>query len=183
MADPMTSRTRPSTQDSVLLGALTSPHGVKGGLKVYSYTSPIEGIFGYPEWLVVTQGRTRTMRVLQGRPQGKGLVVFLEGVDSRDDAEALAGAEIRLPTEQLAPLNANELYWFQLEGLHVVTSDGQALGRIDHLFETGANDVMVVKGSDDSIDRRERLLPYISSVVTDVDLDRGELTVDWDPEF
>lgn len=171
--------------DHVVLGTLTSPYGVKGWLRVYSYTSPMEGILDYASW-VLRQGTTLTrVGVLQGRRQGKGLVARLEGVDSREAAEALAGAEILLPKAELPALDADDYYWYQLEGLRVVTREGLALGQIAYLFETGANDVMVVKGEvDEGIEARERLLPYLpGDVVLDVDLEAGVMTVDWDPEF
>ncbi|GHE22399.1 ribosome maturation factor RimM [Halomonas urumqiensis] len=171
--------------DHVVLGKLTSPYGVKGWLKVYSYTSPMDGILDYAEWVLRHEGRLQRCRLLQGRRHGKGLVAQLDGVDGRETAEALAGAEILLPKAELPKLEGDEVYWYQLEGLKVVTTEGLALGRIDHLFETGANDVIVVKGSlDEAADDRERLLPYLpGDVITDIDLDAGVMTVDWDPEF
>ncbi len=171
--------------DHVVLGKLTSPYGVKGWLKVYSYTSPMDGILDYDDWVLRLGGRLVCHPLAQGRRQGKGLVAQLKGVDSREAAEALAGAEILLPKAQLPELTGNDYYWYQLEGLAVVTREGVALGRIDHLFETGANDVMVVKGdADTAVDGRERLLPFLpDEVILNVDLDAGVMTVDWDPEF
>ncbi|MDN3555381.1 ribosome maturation factor RimM [Halomonas maura] len=177
---------RGPADDHVVLGKLTSPYGVKGWLKVYSYTSPMEGILDYEAWVLRHQGRLVRYRLSQGRPHGKGLVARLEGVDGREQAEALAGAEILLPKAELPELDGDdEFYWHQLEGLKVVTDGGVPLGRISYLFETGANDVMVVKGRDgDAVDSRERLLPYLpGEVVRDVDLEAGVMTVDWDPEF
>lgn len=172
--------------DHVVLGKLTSPYGVKGWLKVYSYTGPMEGIIDYPEWVLRRGESLERRRLLQGRRHGKGLVAQLAGCDSREAAEALAGAEILLPKVELPALEADELYWHQLEGLRVVTREGSVLGRVDHLFETGANDVMVVKGSlaADAIDARERLLPFLpEEVILEVDLAKGVMTVDWDPDF
>ncbi|MGM0638950.1 MAG: ribosome maturation factor RimM [Pseudomonadota bacterium] len=172
--------------DHVVLGKLTSPFGVKGWLKVYSYTSPMEGILDYPEWVLRSGESLERRRLLQGRRHGKGLVAQFEGCDTREDAEALAGAEILLAKAELPELDAGELYWHQLEGLRVVTRNGVVLGRIDHLFETGANDVMVVKGvlDPEAIDAAERLLPYLpEKVILDVDLEGGIMTVEWDPEF
>jgi 16S rRNA processing protein RimM len=167
--------------DHVVLGKLTSPYGVKGWLKVYSYTSPMDGILDYGDWVLKQDGRLVCHPLAQGRRQGKGLVAQLVGVDSREAAEALSGAEILLPKAELPELSGNDYYWYQLEGLAVITREGVALGRIDHLFETGANDVMVVKGG---IDGRERLLPFLpDDVILNVDLDAGVMTVDWDPEF
>lgn len=174
--------------DYVVLGKLTSPYGVKGWFKVYSHTSPMEGILDYPEWVVRQGDSLRRHRLLQGRRQGKGLVARLEGVDSRDAAERLAGAELVLPKTALPELGSDEYYWHQLEGLTVVTREGTVLGRIAYLFETGANDVLVVQGDPlgepAAIDDRERLLPFLpDEVVVAVDLTAGTMTVEWDPEF
>lgn len=170
--------------DYVVLGKLTSPYGVKGWLKVYSYTSPIEGILDYAEWIIRQRGQTTTRRLVQGRRQGKGLVASLDGVTSKEQAELLAGAEILLPKQQLPELDTGDYYWHQLEGLRVVTLQGVDLGRVDYLLETGANDVLVVKGDERSVDARERLLPFLpDEVIREADLTDGTLTVDWDPQF
>lgn len=174
--------------EHVVLGKLTSPYGVKGWLKVYSHTSPMDGILEYPAW-VLRQGDALTRhRLLQGRRQGKGLVVLLEGIDSREAAEHAAGAEILLPKAELPALAGDEYYWHQLEGLEVVTREGLVLGRVKYLFETGANDVLVVQGDPQgeppAIDDRERLLPFLpEEVIVAVDLPGGSMTVDWDPTF
>jgi 16S rRNA processing protein RimM len=124
-------------------------------------------------------GRWQAWNVAAGRFQGKHLVLKLEGCDDRDRAEALRGADIALPRDRLpADTAAGEYYWADLQGLLVVTTEGVELGRIDYLFETGANDVMVVAGE------RERLLPYVwQQVVREVDLERQRMVVDWDPDF
>ncbi|WP_251976958.1 ribosome maturation factor RimM [Salinicola avicenniae] len=168
----------------VLLGRLTSPHGVKGWLKVYSYTSPPEGIFEYPIWVLSRQGTLASRRLLEARPQGKGLVVRLEGIDTRELAEQWAGVDVWVEKSALPDLDSGEYYWHQLEGLEVETRDGDKLGRVDHLFETGANDVLVVKPAEGSLDDRERLLPFLpDDVIVRVDLEARRMTVDWDPDF
>ncbi|GAB2781259.1 ribosome maturation factor RimM [Halomonas shantousis] len=175
---------RDDGDEHVVLGKLTSSYGVKGWLKVYSYTSPMEGILDYPEWVLRHHGERTTYRLAQGRRQGRGLVASLEGVTSREQAEQLSGAEILLPKGVLPELDEGDYYWHQLEGLKVVTLEGVYLGRVSYLFETGANDVLVVKATGDSFDARERLLPFLpDEVIRDVDLNAATLTVDWDPEF
>ncbi len=171
--------------DYVVLGKLTSPYGVKGWLRVYSFTSPMEGILDYASWVLHQENGLTRRGLVQGRRQGKGLVARLEGIDSREAAEALSGAEILLPKDELPELDADDYYWYQLEGLKVVTREGALLGRVDHLFETGANDVMVITGEvDEGFEARERLLPYLpGEVVLDVDLEAGVMSVDWDPAF
>ena len=117
-------------------------------------------------------------KVLSGRIHGKGLVARLEGVDDRDTAHSLKGFDIAVNRDQLPKTTEGEYYWVDLEGLDVRTIEGVALGKVDYLFETGANDVLVVKGD------RERLVPYISDqVIKSVDLQKALIVVDWDPDF
>lgn len=179
MKDSTNSNTPAS--DVVVMGHLMRPYGVKGWLWVYSHSNPMENILDYPEWVIAHGGKRRKVKVIHGRRQGKGVVVCLEGVASREMAESLANAQIMLPTSALPSLDQGDFYWYQLEGLNVITLEGVALGKIDHLFETGANDVIVVKGGADG---RERLLPYLpDDVVREIDLEAGIMHVDWDPEF
>lgn len=116
--------------------------------------------------------------MLEGRQHGKGVVAHLQDCDDRDQAQALMGHEIGIRRDQLPVTAPGEYYWSDLHGLKVITLDGEALGTVDHLIETGANDVLVVKGE------RERLIPFISEqVIISVDLDAGEIQVDWDKDF
>jgi len=166
-------------QRFVTLGRVSGAHGIQGWVKVHSDTSPRENIVGYSPWYLVRNGRREAWKVNAGRRQGKGVVAKLAGCNDRDAAEALAGAEITIPRAQLpATTEPGEFYWADLVGLEVRTVDGVVLGHIEQLFETGANDVIVVQGD------RERLIPYIwQQVVRDVDLEAGVMLVDWDPEF
>jgi len=152
--------------------------GVKGWIKVYSYTDPRENIVEFPVWSLEREGERRSVQVEQGRRHGSQVVVKLTAVDDRDTAERLAGSEIMVERDELAPCDHGEYYWTDLEGLRVVTRAGVDLGEIDHLLATGSNDVMVVIGD------RERLIPFIAEqVVQTVDLGEGIVVVDWDPEF
>jgi 16S rRNA processing protein RimM len=162
----------------VVLGRLSGLYGVQGWLKVHSDTEPREGIVRYPDWWVRQQGGWKRMRVEQGRRHGKGVVVKLEGIDDRDAAAKLLNAEVAVDRSELPDTAPGEFYWTDLEGLTVVCVDGTELGRVDHLIETGANDVLVVTGE------RERLIPYIpEQVIKQIDLEQGRMVVDWDPEF
>lgn len=169
----------PGQQDRrIILGRVSGLHGVKGWVKVFSYTSPREGITGYRKWQVKRGNEWVAMDVKGGRPQGKTVVAKLAGIDARDAAAMLIDAEIAVWRSQLPPPAADEFYWIDLEGLSVQTIEGVVLGRISHLVETGSNDVMVVKGD------RERLVPFIrDQVVKRVDFDAGLVEVDWDPDF
>ena len=166
-------------QRFVTLGRVSGAHGLQGWVQVYSDTSPRENIVQYSPWILVRGDKRETLKVNAGRRQGKVVVAKLAGCNDRDAAEALIGADIVIGRDQLpATEGPGEYYWADLVGLRVETVDGIALGVIAHLFETGANDVMVVQGD------RERLIPYIwEQVVREVDLEAGLMRVDWDPEF
>jgi 16S rRNA processing protein RimM len=160
----------------VVLGRIAGVYGVRGWVHVHSETDPIENILRYRPWHVGASGAC--FEPAEGRRHGKGLVARLAGCDGRDMAAALVGAEIAVPRDRLPPPRADEFYWFDLEGLEVQTTEGKGLGRIDHLFATGANDVMCVKGE------RERLIPFVwEQVVKGVDFALGRVLVDWDPDF
>ncbi|WP_372964790.1 ribosome maturation factor RimM [Marinobacter sp.] len=174
------------TQNSqeTVIGRVTSVFGVKGWLKVFSDTEPKEGILNYRDWTLVLDGKRIPVKLEDGRRQGQGIVVKLKGLDDRELARTYAGAEIRVPTEELPELPPGEYYWYQLEGLDVFTVEDECLGKVHHLLETGANDVLVVRATADSIDQRERLIPYLpDQVVMSVDLSGSRMVVDWDPEY
>jgi len=163
----------------VTLGRISGLFGVRGWVKIHSDTDPREGILRYSPWYLRREGHWEERRPEQGQRQGKGVVAKIEGCEDRDAAAGLMGAVIAVRRDQLpGGLHPGEYYWADLEGLQVVTTAGVELGRVDHLLETGANDVLVVRGD------RERLIPYLwQQVVLEVDLEQRRLLVDWDPDF
>lgn len=175
--------------EETVLGQITSVYGVQGWVKVYSYTEPRENIFQYRNWTLVdgraSSGKARSIRLVTGKPHGKTLVAKLEGIEDRDQAAGLCGLDIRVETSELAPLGEGEYYWYQLQGLRVRTADdGHDLGVVDHLIETGSNDVLVVRADATSLDGRERLIPFLpDEIVRSVNLEDGVLEADWDPAF
>ena len=163
----------------VLLGKIVGIHGVRGELKLESYTEPRTQIFRYQPWLLRSASGEKQIDECHGRAQGKGLVAGLPGIADRDAAAALVGTEIWVARSALPQAKPGEYYWSDLEGVEVMTVAGVSLGKVSHLVATGANDVLVVKDAE-----RERLIPLlVGQFVTKVDLDAGCITVDWDPEF
>jgi len=161
-------------QRLIVLGRVSGLYGVRGWVRVFSGTEPRENILRYSPWLLDGQA----LAVVEGKRHGKGVVARLSGCDDRDQAAALIGKTIAVRRAQLPPPRADEFYWADLEGLLVETLNGTGLGRVSHLFETGANDVLVVQGE------RERLLPFVwDEVIKDVDFDAGVICVDWDASF
>ncbi|TCS40026.1 ribosome maturation factor RimM [Reinekea marinisedimentorum] len=173
-----------TSEDYVVLGKISSVYGVKGWVKVFSYTDPLDKILEYGNWILRQGNNLTQVEVDKGRSHGKGMVAHLRGIDDREVAKQYSGFEICVPMNRLPELSDGEYYWYQLEGLTVVTTDNVSLGVVDYMMSTGAgNDVLVVKGDAHSIDRRERLIPYVEQFVLDVSLDAGKIVVEWDPEF
>jgi 16S rRNA processing protein RimM len=164
--------------ERIPLGYINGVFGVKGWVKVFSETRPREKIVEYSPWWIKQGNEWRTIKVLEGKAQGKGVIARLEGIDDRNQAELLKGVEIAIDRDQLAPATEGEYYWIDLIGLRVETQDGVELGQVKNLFETGANDVVVVSGE------KERLIPFVQGqYIMDIDLEEGVMRVDWDPEF
>lgn len=165
-------------EDKLILGRVNGLYGLRGWVKVFSDTDPREGIASYDPVYLGRGNSWREVRIEGGQIHGKGVVLKFEGIDDRDAAVLLKGSDIAVERGQLERLPEGEYYWADLIGLEVVNLEGVKFGRVDRLFETGSNDVLVVRGE------RERLVPWIrGDVVKDVDLVSGRITVDWDPEF
>ncbi len=162
----------------VILGRVSGLLGVKGWLKVRSYTDPRDSIVGFDTWVLRTNDDEQTVELEDGKKHGRTVAAKLKAIDDRDQAKALVGAEIAVERDALAPCKPGEYYWTDLEGSTVVTAQGDTLGRLDYLFETGGHDVMVVDGD------CQRLIPFVhGEVVREVKLEQGVIVVDWDPTF
>lgn len=160
----------------VVLGEVSAHYGVRGWVKVFSHTRPLENILDYTSWWLRVRGNWQKIELAEGRVHGKGIVVRFDNTNSREQAEAYLKAEIAVERDELP--KGDGYYWSDLIGLRVETLDGELLGKVDHLFETGANDVVVVRGD------RERLIPWVrDQFIKDIDLDGGVIRVDWDPSF
>jgi 16S rRNA processing protein RimM len=169
------------SSDKVCLGRIGAPYGIKGWVKMISFTQPRENLLSYR---VFDAGSGRLLEMDAGKQHGKGLIGHFVGYDTPEAARELAGVELKVTVDELPKLNAGDYYWHQLTGLEVVNRSGVLLGRIHSLLETGANDVLVVEATDDSIDDRQRLLPWLpEQVVLNVDLVAGQMLVDWEPDW
>ncbi len=177
------------TASRVVLGRVNGLFGVKGWLKIYSYTRPAENIFDYKRWELgnTAEGRQddwRPFRVVEARRQGKTWIAHLADAGGtpladRDAAIALLDAEIAVPRADLPPPEPGHYYWSDLVGLDVINRDAVVLGRVSAMMETGANDVLVVAGGE-----RRRLIPFVPDVIVDtVDLEAGRIVVDWEADF
>ncbi len=170
----------------ILLGRITGIYGLQGWVKVHSDTNPRENITGYKVWSLKQSDHWKQWKVTGGRPQGKTIVAQLEGVSTPEEASALIGATIAVEREEMPVLGPDEYYWADLTGMQVKTIDGVIIGPVVRLFETGANDVVVVADERESEDdsKKEVLVPWlVPDVVTIIDMENRVITIDWDPDF
>lgn len=164
--------------EPVVVGRITSPYGIKGWVRIASYTAPPANLLSYAPWLVRSSEGWQQIVVDATREHGNHFVAHVTGCDDRDQAQRLAGQDIAVPAEALPATDVDEYYWKDLLGLEVVGKNGRRLGRVTRMIETGANDVMVVQGDDG-----EHLIAFRKEFVLDVDLERGSVEVDWDPSW
>lgn len=159
------------TPDFVAVGRLRRPHGVQGELLFEVWTDFPERL--QPGITLYVGARHRPMHLLARRDLPHGLLLTLEGIHDRDQAGLLRNQVVYVPAASLPPLEDGDWYVHQVLGLHVVTDEGQPLGVLVEVFETGANDVLVVRRPDGS----EALLPATDEVVLQVDFDHRTMTV------
>jgi len=169
--------------DWVVVGRIGACHGLRGWVKVHAYTDPPEKFLEYGGWRVKRRDGYEAVEFDAGECRGKGLVAHMAGVDDRTRAESYRGLEVEIPASALPVLPEGDYYWRELQGLRVWCQEGDErvlLGTVDYLIETGANDVLVVAPCEGSVDRRERLIPYLpGATVTAVDPASGVIEVDW----
>jgi 16S rRNA processing protein RimM len=169
-----------SSEQLVVVGQLGRPQGIQGGMRLNSYTSPVDNILDYQPWFIQKKESSaqEELKYTKVEKHAKGLVIFLENISDRNTAILYTQANIAIPRTQLPKLSEDEHYWSDLEGLNVENSEGISLGQIDHLFETGSNDVLVIKGE------KTHLIPYLKgNTVLKIDLPNKIMVVDWDPNF
>ena len=160
----------------VILGRISGLFGVRGWVKIHSFTDPREAILDYGTWLVESTGDWRTFEILEGRPHGKTIGARLDGIDDRDAAAEMVQATIGVNRSDMPALEEGEYYWSDLEGLTVQKESGEMVGTVAYLIETGANDVLVVQKAGEEV-----LLPFVTGeVIKDVDLAAGVIRVDWE---
>jgi 16S rRNA processing protein RimM len=164
-----------ASKESLELGRIGAPYGIKGWVHVQSFTSPPEKLLKYRAWTLTARDVPTVFKVLEGRVQGSGLVARLEGYEDRDRAALLQGAVISVPRSALPKLRKREFYQADLIGLSVATLDGAALGAITHFVETPGGDVMVVRGETG----HEHWVPATKEHLSKVDLAAGQVVVDW----
>lgn len=167
----------------IVLGRIVAPFGVRGWLKVHPFGDDPLKWQDMPHWWLspdvnAAEGNWRACAPEATRLHSGNFVAKLVDVDDRQGAEALVGCFVGAMRSELPSTDKDEYYWQDLIGLRAVNLQGESLGNVATLLETGANDVLVVTDGD-----RERLLPFIENVVKHVDVAGGKIHVDWDGDW
>lgn len=172
-------------EKEIILGKIGAVYGIKGWLKIHSYTEEPEAIFDYSPWILNLGGNKQNVEVSEWRRHNNGLIAKFSDINDRNDAQLRTGAEIIVADEQLPELPEGEFYWRDLIGMDVVNEQGYNFGKVTDIMETGSNDVLVVKANrNDAFGKKERLIPYLEDqVIKSVSLDNKQIDVDWDPGF
>ena len=171
--------------EQIVVGKLGATYGIRGWLKVHSFTDNAENIFDYSPWLINQKGNWVEYKVESWKRHSNGYVCKLSGLDVREEAALMTNFEIAINSDSLPELSEDEFYWRELFGMQVVTTKGYDLGEVTDLLETGSNDVLVVKANlKDAFGQKERLIPYLEEqVIIKVDREAQRIEVDWDPGF
>ena len=161
----------------LLVGKINGFFGLQGWVKVFSYTNPRTNILNYAPWSIKVDGNFQSIDITSGREQSKTIVAHIKGIDNREDSQKFIGQDIYINKEQLPELTQGEYYWHELIGFDVINKDEERLGTVDYFVETGANDVLVVKG------KKEYWIPYIEPFLVSIDSKNNKILVDWDKDF
>ena len=166
-----------ATDDLVIMERIVAPYGVQGWVKVLPDTEAIDGLLEHDVWQVGKDNAWQARKLKSGKVHNDVLVVKLEGVNDRDAALTCKGMLVAVPRGSLPELDETEFYWSDLIGLIVRNKQNVEFGKIIDVFETGANDVIVVKGE------IERLIPFAEHTIVDVNIEKQTMLVDWDEDY
>ncbi len=160
----------------VFAGQVGGVYGVRGWVKIRSDIEDPETLFEFKRWKFALRGTWSELIIDDHKTHGNGFIGHLQGVDDRDEAKRLVGADIAVEQSEFPALVPGEYYWSQLQGLEVFQINGTFVGIVKRLLETGANDVLVVSGN------KEKLIPYAPEFIREVDLENNRIVVDWESE-
>ncbi|MDN3921925.1 ribosome maturation factor RimM [Roseateles violae] len=185
-------------EDAIEVGRILDAWGVKGWIKVQAYSSDAQALFSSRRWFLQPPEESKPLmakpktalpqllKILAVRDHGEGIVAGVQGVNDRNGAEALRGARIFISRSAFPSADPNEYYWVDLIGLNVVNRQGETLGEVVGLIDTGPHSVLriVPPGLTAPVKPdQERLIPFVAAFVDDVDLEQRLITVDWGLDY
>ncbi len=182
-------------EDAIEVGRIVDAWGIKGGIKVLPFSSDPQALFSTRRWFLKAPEDKRgpagaaplpaSLRITDAREQGDVIVATAHDVPDRTAAEALRGCRVFVSRASFPTADVGEYYWVDLIGLAVVNRQGEALGEVADLLDTGAHSVLrvVAAAGTGETDTEERLIPFVAAYVDDVDLTQRRITVDWGLDY
>jgi len=163
----------------VVMARVLGPFGVKGWVKIQPYTEEPDSLAGYATWwLRVGDTDWREVELEESERHAGHMVARMRGCNDRDEAARLSGAQVAVSRDAMPQAGDGEFYRDDLVGLMVVNQSGDNLGKVTEIFENGAHPILRVVWSGG-----ERLLPFIPQVVSSIDMQAGEIRVDWGTDW
>ncbi len=163
----------------VVMGRVAGAHGIQGWIKVQPYTAELDSLADYRTWWLGNEKQGwRELDVLSASAHGRGMVAQLMGCHDRSVAERYKGLLIAIPRNRMPPTEDGEYYWSDLIGLEVRNLSDERLGVVENLQDTGANQVLCVRG-----EKGEMLIPFIESAIKQVDVAGRVIRVDWQADY
>lgn len=160
------------SNETILIGKVSATHGVRGQLRITSFSGEIDSFIALRSVLLKKPGGGMEPFAVAGvKAHGKKVLLSLKDYTNINEVLQLVGREVYVLRDQLPVLSDDEFYWCDLLGLQVITEDGEILGELVDIISTGSNDVYVVQG------QREILIPALDDIVLDVDRSAGRMTV------
>lgn len=168
----------PDPHRFICIGTFGAPHGVRGWVKINTYTENPADLFTYSPWYIQRQETYIELTAVEFARHSNHFLAKPPGCEDRDVARTFTNLDIFIKRSQLPPISEHDYYWSDLEGLTVSNTEHVTLGQVDHLFETGANPVMVVQG------KQRHLIPFLKgSVIKHVCFNSQTIQVDWPEEL
>ena len=170
--------------DLVVVGHITGAHGIRGWVRVQPYSEDAETLLTVNEWWLDNPVRHRA-EVLSVRPHADTVLAHLSTLNSRNEAEAAQGTTVYISRRLFPELDKDEFYWVDLIGMSVVNLHGEELGVVHDLMDNGVHQVLRIDAGEveNSEKRRERLIPFVSKFVGNIDQNARRITVDWESDY
>ncbi|NQZ52956.1 MAG: ribosome maturation factor RimM [Piscirickettsiaceae bacterium] len=169
------------SEEFIPVGKISGIFGVKGWMKVFSFTEPRRNILAYSPLYISRKGEWVEAKISGGRAQGKGIVIGLVDITDPDQVLPLIGSELAITKKQLKPTAKDEFYWSELIGLEVINLRNEVLGQVKEILATGAHDVLLVQDKEHDV---ERLIPFVmGEIVEQVNLDDNVIRVNWELDY
>ncbi len=175
-----------TTSSYVIVAKVIGVHGIKGHVKILSFTEPPENIIDFKRFFILSGQNWQHLDISDFQIKGQNIVAILNNIRDRDEARIFNGRSIAVLREDLPKIDNEQegYYWVDLEGLAVYNRDNKLLGHVDSVFNTGANDILAVDPDSRVDDEKQILIPYIlNKYILSVDLENKKITVDWEEDW